>query len=257
MKKNINEQWKQVPGYSDYSVSDQGRVRSRRTSNEKILKMKTNYHGYYEVTLISDEGQKKTFRVHRLVAEAFIPNPEMKPSVDHINNFKKDNRVCNLRWATMKEQLENPHTVRKRREAARKASLKKRFKVYIYDEKLNLLQTYNSTADAGRDGHSQGNVTCACTGVLKRYKGWIWSYTKLTSMKQREALEQSVEDKRKKRSDSINAASKRYVARTNYYQQNREKLIAKSKLNYRRKRYGTDLLPKEQREDKGKEQGKV
>lgn len=51
--------------------------------------------------------QRKDYKVHRLVAEAFIPNPENKPTVDHINRIRDDNRICNLRWATQKEQAEN------------------------------------------------------------------------------------------------------------------------------------------------------
>lgn len=62
--------------------------------------------GYYGITI----GNKR-YRVHRIVAEAFIPNPENKPTVDHINRVRTDNRVCNLRWSTPKEQVENSSQV--------------------------------------------------------------------------------------------------------------------------------------------------
>lgn len=55
--------------------------------------------------------RRQNYHVHRLVADVFIPNPENKPTVDHINRIKDDNRVCNLRWATNKEQVENSSVV--------------------------------------------------------------------------------------------------------------------------------------------------
>lgn len=63
-------------------------------------------HGYRVICL-----RGKMYKVHRLVAEAFIPNPDGKPTVDHINRVRDDNRVCNLRWATHTEQRENSATV--------------------------------------------------------------------------------------------------------------------------------------------------
>lgn len=62
--------------------------------------------GYRTVRILG-----KDYKVHRLLAEAFIPNPENKPTVDHINRIRDDNRLCNLRWATQKEQIENSETV--------------------------------------------------------------------------------------------------------------------------------------------------
>ena len=76
------------------------------TSFREVKPLK-DYSGYLQVNL---RGIRKTAYVHRLVAEAFIPNPENKPCVDHISGNKLDNRIGNLRWATFKENNNNPNT---------------------------------------------------------------------------------------------------------------------------------------------------
>ena len=110
------EIWKPIKDFEGYyEVSNIGRVRSlnyKRTGKEKILKNIKDYKGYLEVVLTKN-GKRKQFKVHRLVAEAFIPNPENKPCIDHINTVKSDNRVENLRWATYKENSNNEKTLEK------------------------------------------------------------------------------------------------------------------------------------------------
>ena len=114
----MEEIWKSVNGYDGfYEVSNQGRVRSvnrfvmqvingvqtKCLYKGRILKFTTDNSGYPMVTL-SALGKIKTFRIHRLVADVFIENPESKKTVNHINAIKTDNRIENLEWAT---QLEN------------------------------------------------------------------------------------------------------------------------------------------------------
>ena len=79
-----------------YEVSNYGRVFSHR--NNKCLKLKRNRYGYIQVVLCDDEHNHKTRLVHRLVAEAFVENPDNKKIVDHINTERADNRASNLRW---------------------------------------------------------------------------------------------------------------------------------------------------------------
>ncbi len=94
---------KAIKGFEDYLVTDTGRVYSIRS--QKYLKAK-KLNGYLHVVLC--ENNVKTGKlIHRLVAEAFIENPENKETVDHINRIRDDNRVENLRWFTSKEQQSN------------------------------------------------------------------------------------------------------------------------------------------------------
>ena len=81
-----------------------------------ILKQDTN-HGYKRICLYNSCGEDKKWFVHRLVAEAFIPNPENKPYIDHINTIRDDNRVENLRWVTASENQRNPLTNESRSES--------------------------------------------------------------------------------------------------------------------------------------------
>ena len=110
------EEWKDIPGWEGlYQVSSEGRVRSldrevpcgklTRMSEGRVLSLSEGGR-YNTITL-----QGKTLTIHRLVAGAFIPNTEGKPTIDHISRDKKDNRVCNLRWATHKELCDNRPTM--------------------------------------------------------------------------------------------------------------------------------------------------
>lgn len=95
------EFWRDIKGYEGlYQVSNVGQVRSLRSN--KILKPRNNGGGYLQVKLCKN-GKEKFFYVHRLVAEAFLPNEDELPEVDHINNDKTDNRVANLQWISKVE----------------------------------------------------------------------------------------------------------------------------------------------------------
>lgn len=94
------EQFKKIKDFPNYSVSNLGKVRNDKTG--RILKFYTKPSGYKQVEM---GHRTKPRYVHRLVAEAFIPNVDNKPQVDHINGDKGDNRVENLKWVTVSENV--------------------------------------------------------------------------------------------------------------------------------------------------------
>lgn len=97
---------KPIKGYEDYLVTDTGRVYSLKRKRYMKLSVRNKKRGkeYLCVSIRNTDGEKM-FSVHRLVAEAFIPNPENKPQINHINHIQNDNRVHNLEWVTCKENI--------------------------------------------------------------------------------------------------------------------------------------------------------
>jgi hypothetical protein len=106
----MREEWRPVKGFEDYFVSCGGNVISTKTG--KILKPHLNHKGYHVVTLYK-ESKGHSRRVHRLVADAFLPNPDKLPEVDHINAVRNDNEVTNLRWVSGSENTRNRDYSRK------------------------------------------------------------------------------------------------------------------------------------------------
>lgn len=97
---------KYLEKYNRY-VTDDGKVFRRNKNGELIECPQSNIRKGYKVVSITPIGNKTTMTVHRLVAEAFIPNPENKPTVDHIDRNPANNNVNNLRWATYRENTRN------------------------------------------------------------------------------------------------------------------------------------------------------
>lgn len=97
------EKWISIKGYEGlYEVSDQGRVRSFRNKEERILKTYLQSSGY-EVVCLCVNYKRKKIMVHRLVAIHFLDNPKNKPQINHKNGIKTDNRLINLEWNTPSE----------------------------------------------------------------------------------------------------------------------------------------------------------
>lgn len=193
----MNEEWKSVPGYEGrYEVSNKGDVKSlnyRMTGQPKILKPVTSGKGYLMVGFFSN-GKVRWNKIHRLVAELFIPNPENKPQVNHINGIKTDNRTSNLEWATNGENQKHAykHGLKKGNpewgkilgkvhgKAGREKTLKAKSKPVIA---TNILtgeeKRFASAAEVERVlGIFHSDVPKICAGKRKSSKGYIFRYEK-------------------------------------------------------------------------------
>lgn len=107
-----NKKWKDVPGYEGfYKVSNFGEVMSFERSGTKGIVLKPHVSNGYSRVILSKNGIQYNVGVHRLVAQAFLPNPDNKRTVNHKDGNKQNNIISNLEWATHKEQLE--HSFRK------------------------------------------------------------------------------------------------------------------------------------------------
>lgn len=189
----MEEIWKPVKDYEGlYEVSSMGRVKSlnyRRTGKEKVLKGKLNNSGYLKVTLCK-EGKAKEYFIHRLVAIAFIPNPDNLPCIDHINTIKTKNEVVNLRWVTYKENNDNPLTKKKSIEnhadmsGSNNPFYGKYGKDFPTSRKViqltlegELVKIWDCILDTKRQGgFSHDCVSACCKGKQKTHKGYKWMY---------------------------------------------------------------------------------
>lgn len=165
---NTKEEWRLLKGYEwKYEVSNLGRVRSlnyRKTGKTQIMKQTEVADGYFAVRL-KKTGSTKLFRVHRLVAETFIPNPNNYKLVNHKDENKKNNCVSNLEWCTAKYNICYGSNLEKKQK-----------KTYQYDKKFNLIRVWKSTMEAHKNGYNNSNICRCCNKKRKTHKGYIWSY---------------------------------------------------------------------------------
>lgn len=155
----MKEIFKDIAGYEGlYQVSNLGRVKSLKYGKERILKPKNNPNGYSTV-LLWKKRTYKSFLIHRLVAAAFLQNPNNFSIVNHINQDKKDNRVSNLEWCN--------HTYNIRYSWAKKVGCFRNGK---------LIKIYDAIQDAMKDGFHISGICKCCKGKLEFHKGFQWKY---------------------------------------------------------------------------------
>ena len=161
----MKEIWKKYKG--NYVVSNLGNIKNIKTN--RILKLRKSHRGYLK-TNISVNGETETIFIHRIIAQAFIPNPNNLPQVNHKDECKTNNCVDNLEWCTAKYNM-NYGTITERRIS------KRRKIVYQYDLNDNLINQFKSNREASRILNiNSGAISRVCNGKRKTYKGFIYKY---------------------------------------------------------------------------------
>jgi len=160
-----------------YLISDDGRLYSVRSG--KFLKPDFDRYGYIYY-VVSINGIRSTAKAHRLVAQAFIPNPQNKPTVNHKNGIRTDNTVCNLEWATTLEQARDPLTyaktlaVSKMTDYAAMGAIRNfgRKRVAVYGDH-QLLGTYDSLLEAARAHKANYSKASECANGIRETAGGV------------------------------------------------------------------------------------
>lgn len=178
------EEYKKIDGYDNYLVSNLGNVKSIMFGKERLLKFTCNAktNGYRFVNLYQNK-KVKNIKVHRLVAKAFIINPENKPCVNHKDGNKLNNNANNLEWNTYSENT--IHTFKVLGHQANKNMLGRTGKLNPCSIKINqytldniFIKTWDSTADVERELNiSRSNINCVLKNRTKTAGGFIWKYT--------------------------------------------------------------------------------
>lgn len=185
----MQEIWKDIKNYEGlYQISNLGRVKSLKTwirqynnyvEKERLLKPCVNSVGYYIVVLYKDK-HKKTFSLHRLIAQAFIPNPNNYPQINHIDGNKKNFNINNLEWCTQSYNM--IHAFKNGLEKPNKPMLNKKGelnplskKVLQYDKNKTFIKEYESYTKALLETKIN-HISDCCNGKLKTAGGFIWKW---------------------------------------------------------------------------------
>lgn len=159
------EVWKPIQGFEDrYAVSSKGRVKNIKTG--RVLKNCSTTHGYAAVWLCKGDGTKrKCVMVHRLMAQAFIPNPLNLQQVNHKDENKSNNDMSNLEWVTASQNIR--HSIHQRS-----------CKINQYTLDGEFIRTWETSKQIKRElGFDNGSIIKSCKGKLKQAYGYKWEYT--------------------------------------------------------------------------------
>ena len=168
----MKEIWKTIKEYPDYGVSNLGNVRHKN----RVLRPSISIYGY-KVVLLYNHGKRRSHFVHRLVAFAFIPNPNNLPQVNHINGVKTDNAVTNLEWCNNQQNMKHAHKIglitKQMMSQARNHLKKPVLKI------LNgvVVARYDSLAQASEnEDRKEATISQYCNNYYKDSRGYEWRY---------------------------------------------------------------------------------
>ena len=171
----MNEEWRDVKGYEGlYQVSNKGNARSLRFNKTKVLKQARATNGYLFVNLFKDK-KAKPCRIHRLVAEAFIPNPYNLPCVNHKDETRDNNNLENLEWCSHSYNMSYGSRAEKciatrnirGRHSAEKVVLQ-------CDLQGNIIREWKSLMELSRNGIRRARIQECFSGKKNTYKGCLW-----------------------------------------------------------------------------------
>lgn len=162
------ELWRDIPNYEGlYQVSNYGQVKSLKQRKEKLLKQAKEKNGYYSVSLNKD-GNSETNTIHRLVAKAFIENPNNYPCVNHKDGNKGNNCVDNLEWVNHSKNMKHAYKTR-----LTQGPIKR---VNQYDLEGNYIKTWKSITEARQELNIGFHISDVCNGKRNHAGGYIWRY---------------------------------------------------------------------------------
>jgi hypothetical protein len=179
------EIWKDIKGYEGlYQVSNYGRIKSfprkgTHINTEHILSINKDHKGYLMVTL-TKKCKRKTYKVHRLVAEAFISNPNNLPQVDHIDDNKENIKVENLQWITNADNMKKAwktgaRSLEKTYKRGKENSRSK--KIVQIDLNGNFIKQWYCIMDIERElGYNNKNICACCRKKRPTAYGYKWEY---------------------------------------------------------------------------------
>jgi hypothetical protein len=161
------ETWKPVHGFEGlYEVSAQGHIRNAK--NLKIIKPRKDTDGYLILGLARGAPLKRQdVKVHRVVAQAFLPNPENRPQVNHLNGVRDDPRAANLEWATVSENHLHAY-----RELGREPPAQRP----VIGTKDGVELRFDSVSKAARAGFNRSSIQYCLRGEWKQHRGYEWRY---------------------------------------------------------------------------------
>ena len=177
----MTEEWRPVVGYDgSYEVSSMGNIRSLDRLNGRgrwlkgrLIKIGMTRNGYMRCCLCI-KGERTHYYVHRLVAQAFVTNPDGKPQVNHINEIKADNRASNLEWVTSREN--SVHGTKIQRTDYVLIARKLAKAVTATHLRSGEVLDFPSMREAQRSGFDTGAVSKCCKGERAHHKGYVWEY---------------------------------------------------------------------------------